>query len=100
VPVVEVRSAISACTLAQQGLGVALVDPLCIDASLLEHIDVSALKLEKHLKVQAVYSRAEPLSNSARQFIKLLREVLDEHRAAPSGGSRRRGRQPDGALPD
>jgi DNA-binding transcriptional LysR family regulator len=76
-PIVEVRSAISACTLVQEGVGVALVDPFCLDAALRERIDVRPLRPEKTLEVQAVYSRAEPLSHPARAFLDVLRQVLE-----------------------
>jgi DNA-binding transcriptional LysR family regulator len=81
-PVVEVRSSMSACALVEEGVGVALVDPLCVDASMRARIDVRPLCPEKMLKVHAVYARAEPLAHSAREFIGVLREVLQ---AFPEG---------------
>ncbi len=75
-PIVKVRSAISACALVREGIGVALVDPFCLDLALRRRIDVRPLRPEKKLKVHAVYSRAEPLAHTARRFVKTLREVL------------------------
>ncbi|MGI4859833.1 MAG: LysR substrate-binding domain-containing protein [Janthinobacterium lividum] len=77
-PIVEVRSAISACTLVQEGVGVALIDPFCVDALARTRIDVRPLAPARTLTVQAAYSRAEPLSHSARSFLRLLRQLLDE----------------------
>jgi DNA-binding transcriptional LysR family regulator len=77
-PVVEVRSSMSACALVAEGVGVALVDPLCVDASMRTRIDVRPLYPERMLKVHAVYARAEPLSHSAREFLGALRAVLRE----------------------
>jgi DNA-binding transcriptional LysR family regulator len=77
-PTVEVRSAMSACSLVEEGVGVALVDPLCLDATLRERIDVRPLRPEIALKVQAVYSISEPLSHPAKVFLDVLRNVLEE----------------------
>jgi DNA-binding transcriptional LysR family regulator len=79
-PIVEVRSAISACRLVLEGVGVALVDPFCLDAELREKLDVRALDPTEMVDVQAIYSRAEPLSHSARAFIGILNTVMTEER--------------------
>ena len=60
----------------EEGVGVALVDPLCLDATLRERIDVRPLRPEIALKVQAVYSISEPLSHPAKVFLEVLRNVL------------------------
>jgi DNA-binding transcriptional LysR family regulator len=80
-PIIEVRSALSACTLVQEGVGVALIDPFCVDVHARERIDIRPLTPERLMTVQAVYSRAEPLSHAARSFLSLLRDVLDEDTA-------------------
>lgn len=77
-PIVEVRSAISACSLAQEGVGLALVDPFCVDAALRERVDVRPLRPAKSLEVQAVYPKSEPLSHHAREFLDVLARVLGE----------------------
>lgn len=73
-----VRSAISACSLVQQGVGVALIDPFCIDATLGERIDIHPLQPARPFTVQAVYAHHEPLSHAARTFLDTLAQVLRE----------------------
>lgn len=80
-PIVEVRSAISACVLVRERVGMALVDPFCIDSTTPQRIDVHELRPARKLRVHAVYSRVEPLSHSGRAFIKLLRSILEDHLA-------------------
>ncbi|MEX3845479.1 LysR family transcriptional regulator [Paraburkholderia sp. BR10882] len=81
VPIVEVRSAISACQLALEGVGIALVDPFCASDALRSGLDVKPLRPEKRLQVSAVYSHAEPLSHSAREFLEILRQVFADYPA-------------------
>lgn len=77
-PIVEVRSAISACQLALEGVGVALVDPFCAGEELRTRMDVRPLKPEQWLSVHALYPRVEPLSHSARSFLEVLRQLFAE----------------------
>lgn len=76
--IVEVRSAFSACQLVREGLGVALVDPFCVDAILREHIDVRPVKPVQNFNVHALYLHSEPLSHSARSFLNVLRTVFED----------------------
>ncbi|MDR5822727.1 MULTISPECIES: LysR substrate-binding domain-containing protein [unclassified Caballeronia] len=90
-PVVRVRSAISACTLAREGVGVAIVDPFCIDDAMRDALDVVPLRAEgsHRLTASLVYSHVEPLSNAARRFVEILDAVLKQHlapRRAPKPG--------------
>lgn len=78
-PIIEVRSAISARALVKERVGVAIVDPFCIDASMFQRIDVHEIRPARRLRVHAVYSQAEPLSHAGRAFIRTLRSVLDDH---------------------
>ncbi|WP_244830407.1 MULTISPECIES: LysR substrate-binding domain-containing protein [unclassified Caballeronia] len=80
-PVVRVRSAISACTLAREGVGVAVVDPFCIDSAMRDLLDVVPLRAEAEHRLTAslIYSHVEPLSNAARRFVEILRDVLNAH---------------------
>jgi DNA-binding transcriptional LysR family regulator len=82
-PVVRVRSAISACQLAKEGVGVAIVDPFCIDADMRAALDVVPLRAqaEHRLTASLLYSHVEPLSNAARRFVDILDVVLKEHLA-------------------
>jgi DNA-binding transcriptional LysR family regulator len=59
-------------------VGVALIDPFCVDDMIRERLDVRPLKPDRMMTVQAVYSHGEPLSHSARGFLAVLREVLEE----------------------
>ena len=75
-PAVEVLSPMSACALVREGVGMAIVDPFCVDAAMRQCVDVRPLSPEKMLKVHAIYARVEPLSHSAREFLGMLRKVL------------------------
>jgi DNA-binding transcriptional LysR family regulator len=75
-PAVEVLSPMSACALVREGVGMAVVDPFCVDAAMRQCVDVRPLSPEKLLKVHAVYPRVEPLSHSGREFLVMLRKVL------------------------
>lgn len=75
-PVVEVRSAISACALVREGVGVSLVDPFCIDDALRARLDARALDAAPRFKAHILHARAEPLSHVARNFIEVLRSAL------------------------
>lgn len=77
-PIVEVRSAFSACQFVREGIGVALVDPFCVDATLREHIDVRPVEPVQSLSVHALYLHSEPLSHSARSFLNVLRTVFED----------------------
>ncbi|WP_287497262.1 LysR substrate-binding domain-containing protein [Pandoraea sp. CB10b_02] len=81
-PIVEVRSAISARVLVKECVGVAIVDPFCIDASTFQRIDVHEIRPARKLRVHAVYSQAEPLSHAGRAFIRTLQSVLEDHLSA------------------
>lgn len=82
-PVVRVRSAISACTLAKEGVGVAIVDPFCINSDMRAALDVLPLHADAdhHLTVSLLYSHVEPLSSVARRFVEILHGVLKQHLA-------------------
>lgn len=82
-PVVRVRSAISACTLAREGVGVAIVDPFCIDADMRAALDVVPLHAhaDHRLTASLLYSHVEPLSSVARRFVEILHGVLKQHLA-------------------
>jgi len=82
-PVVRVRSAISACTLAKEGVGVAIVDPFCIDADMRAALDVVPLHADADHRLTAslLYSHVEPLSSVARRFVEILHGVLKQHLA-------------------
>ncbi|MFM0052944.1 LysR family transcriptional regulator [Caballeronia grimmiae] len=79
-PVVRVRSAISACTLAKEGVGVAIVDPFCIDGATRDALDVVPMRVDDghRLTASLVYSHVEPLSSAARRFIEIMEGVLRE----------------------
>lgn len=83
-PIVEVRSALSACQLAHEGVGVALVDPFCASQDLRSRIDVRPLRPECWMQVNAVYPHAEPLSHSARAFLDVLRQVFAQEQTCQS----------------
>lgn len=78
--VIEVRSTITACQLAVQGIGVALVDPFCIDESMRERLDVRPLASDHRMRAEAVYARNEPLPHSTRSFLSMVRAILVEDR--------------------
>ncbi|MFP3584737.1 LysR substrate-binding domain-containing protein [Paraburkholderia sp. SIMBA_055] len=80
-PIVEVRSALSACQLVREGVGVAFIDPLCVDPAWRESVDIRPLEPAQVLNVQAVFSHSEPLSHSARTFVEVLKQVLIEAQA-------------------
>lgn len=82
-PIVRVRSAISACTLAKEGVGVAIVDPFCIDADMRAALDVVPLHadVDQRLTASLLYSHVEPLSSMARRFVEILDGVLKQHLA-------------------
>ncbi|SAL00738.1 LysR substrate-binding domain-containing protein [Caballeronia ptereochthonis] len=82
-PIVRVRSAISACTLAREGVGVAIVDPFCIDDAMRDALDVVPLRADDahRLTASLLYSHIEPLSNAARRFVEILHVVLTAHLA-------------------
>ncbi|MFT4063783.1 LysR substrate-binding domain-containing protein [Paraburkholderia sp.] len=77
-PIVEVRSALTACQLVREGVGIALVDPFCIDGTLHDSIDVKPVEPPRMLSVHALYARSEPLSHPAHGFLKVLRAVFEE----------------------
>ena len=77
-PVIEVRSTTTACQLAMQGLGVALVDPFCIDDSMRQRLDVRPLASAYRMRAEAVYARNEPLSHVARSFFSTVKAILAE----------------------
>ncbi|WP_175860313.1 LysR substrate-binding domain-containing protein [Burkholderia cepacia] len=81
-PAVRVRSAISACTLAREGVGVAIVDPFCIDESARQVLDVVPLQTDHRLHASVLHPHAEPLSNTARRFVDVMRDVLENHLAS------------------
>lgn len=78
-PIVEVRSAISACALVKERLGVAIVDPFCLDDDLRAFVDVRVLSPARQLRVAAIHSTDEPLSHAARMFIRTLEHILNAH---------------------
>lgn len=78
VPIIEVRSAITACQLVSEGVGVALIDPFCATQALRSRVDVRPLRPELTIQVSATYQHAEPLSHSARAFLELLHKVFVE----------------------
>jgi DNA-binding transcriptional LysR family regulator len=82
--IIRVRSASSACMLAKEGLGAAIVDPFCIDGTTRRELDIVPLEGQQTLSASVLYSQAEPLSNVARRFIDVLQGVLTEHLAASS----------------
>ncbi|WP_347554256.1 LysR substrate-binding domain-containing protein [Robbsia sp. KACC 23696] len=81
-PEIEVRSTISACQLAMQGIGVAIVDPFCIDDNLRAHLDVRPLAGKLTMRAEAVYARAEPLSHAARSFFSTVKAILAQDQPA------------------
>lgn len=85
-PTIEVHSMLSACQLALQGVGVALVDPFCLDEGMRQRLDVRPLEPTHVMCAQAVYARAEPLSHAVRSFLGTVREVLAEDHAPSDRG--------------
>jgi len=81
---IEVRSSVTACRLVQNGLGVALVDPYCITADLLE--DVVALPLSQQilLSTHLIHSIHESQSNLVASFLKALRRVIETEVQRPA----------------
>jgi DNA-binding transcriptional LysR family regulator len=77
-PEIEVRSTITACQLALQGIGVAVVDPFCIDDGMRARLDVRPLSGGFTMRAEAVYARTEPLSHAARSFFSTVKEILAE----------------------
>lgn len=81
VPSVVVRSAIAACQLASEGVGVALVDPFCVTQDNRKELEIKQLLEPPMLKLQAVFSHVEPLSHVARAFLDIMKALFDEQRS-------------------
>ena len=75
---IEVRSSVTACRLVRNGLGVALVDPYCITADLLQHVVALPLNPKIPLTTHLIYSHHESRSNLVSLFLKSLRGVIRE----------------------
>ncbi len=69
-----------AVSLAQRGLGIALIDDFSISGCQFD--DMSIVPLEPEIPVDAgvIHPRYKPLSTSAQQFIEILRNVLRQFR--------------------
>ncbi|OZI70921.1 hypothetical protein CAL22_13560 [Bordetella genomosp. 12] len=76
---VEVRSALSACKLVRENLGVAIVDPFCLDEEAKAAIDCRVLSPARSLSVSAIHSTDAPLSHAARMFVRTLEKILAAH---------------------
>lgn len=73
--VIEVRHTHTACSLAQSGAGVAIVDGLSIMGGNWPHIVTRPLKPRIAIRVCAVHSRFHPLSMIGRELLALLPNV-------------------------
>lgn len=73
-PLVEINRSEQACALVHEGLGVALVNQLCVDEELWSGLAVRPVDLELPVAVYLINSAFEPLRPECQAFVQLLVE--------------------------
>ncbi|PWF23780.1 LysR family transcriptional regulator [Corticimicrobacter populi] len=81
----EVASPLSACAMAQAGVGIALVDPFSITDELSHSLAVRPLVPPVRLGMHCAYTRLSPLSLQAKRFLTELRDVVAQDASLEPG---------------
>lgn len=73
-PLVEINRSEQACALVHEGVGVALVNELCVDEELWKGLVIRQVDLELPVAVYLITSAFEPLRRECETFVRLLVE--------------------------
>jgi DNA-binding transcriptional LysR family regulator len=87
-PAIIVNQAAVAKSMVTAGIGIAVIDPLTLDAHSAETIDIRPFRPRTTLLVSAIIPMTRPFSPLCREFVDILRGVARQHAAqasVPSG---------------
>jgi DNA-binding transcriptional LysR family regulator len=74
--VAEVTFSLTACFLAHEGTGIALVDPLIVQTGAFPELRIRPFKPKQHIQILLLYPKNRPRSRLSTQMGSLLKDVL------------------------
>lgn len=78
-PVVEASFSATACVLAQNRVGVAIIDPLILRTESFGELAIRPFLPDHLIELQLIYPKNRPRSMLSENFAQILREVTQEH---------------------
>lgn len=81
--IAEVTFSLTACFIAHEGAGVALIDPLIVQSGAFPELLIRPFKPEQHVQILLLYPKNRPRSRLSTQTGDILRELLTEQDRQP-----------------